>query len=169
VPDVLNRVTRSGVVVKNRSCKLLQKPALQDLFEERGVGDSGSDLFRSALELQFSLLDPSLDQLVKISDVGRFFDASPSLVMISFYSEMRRIDLVVGVIFVQEGRWSGPPQICDGPTGPSLSDFRLAFQLCLLMGSLEGGDLRLELIVDQRLLFTSGVLMVESGLLPIAI
>ena len=37
VHDVLNRVTRSVVVVKSWSCELLRELALQDLFRERRV------------------------------------------------------------------------------------------------------------------------------------
>jgi len=74
VPNVLNWVTRSGVVVKSWSCELLGELTLQDLFGEREVRDSCSDLFWSASELQFSLLESSLDHLVEVSDVKRFFN-----------------------------------------------------------------------------------------------
>ena len=49
---------------------------------------------------------------------------------------------------MEGGRQSGPPQICEGPIGPNLFDSILAFQLCLLMSSLEGGDLHLEQVVE---------------------
>ena len=101
MPDVLNRVTRSGVVVKSWSCELLKELALQDLFGERGVEDSGSDLFWSALDLQFSLLDPSYDQLVEGTDVWRFFNFFSCLPLISWCSETRRIGLAIGVVFIE--------------------------------------------------------------------
>jgi len=136
MPDVLNRVTRSGVVVKSWSCELLKELALQDLFGERGVEDSGSDLFWSALDLQFSLLDPSYDQLVEGTDVWRFFNfffvfAVDKLMLGNEENRPRyRSSLHRG------GRQSGPPQICDGPIRPSLFDSRITSRLCLLLGSL---------------------------------
>ena len=56
----------------------------------------------------------------------------------------------------------GPPQICDGPIGPSLPDSRFAFRWLLRLGVLEGDDLLLELVTVtlQYLL-----LAVRSGLL----
>ena len=134
------------------------------------VGDSGNDLIRSSSELQFSLLESSLYQLVQDSDVRRFFDSSPSLAVISFCSEMRQISLVARVLFVQ-GNVSLGRLIFVGPIGPSLSDFRLAFWLCLLLNSLKGSDLSLKWVVElpQCLLFTDDILAVEGDLLSIAI
>ena len=50
--------------------------------------------------------------------------------------------------------------------GPS---FRLAFQLRLLLGSLESSDLRLELVIVtlQCLLLVGNILAVEGGLLSV--
>ena len=75
------------------------------------------------MELQLSLLDPFLDQLVEDSDVRRFFDSG------------------------------------------------FTFRFCLLLGSLEDGDLRQELIVVmlQCLLLAGGILAVESSLLSVVI
>jgi len=42
MPDVLNWVAHSGVVIEGWSRELLRELALQDLFGERGVGDYGS-------------------------------------------------------------------------------------------------------------------------------
>ena len=148
VHDVLNWVTHSGVVIEGQSCKLTPKLALQDFLGERRVRDFVISLFWSASELQFSLLNPSLDQLIKGSDVGRLFDYSLSLAVISFCLKTRRIGLVA-VIFVEWGHRSGPPQICDGPIDPSLSNSSLAFRLRLLLGSLKSGDLRLELVIVE--------------------
>ena len=62
---------------------------LQDLFKESGVGDFVNSLFQSASELQFTLFDPSLDQLIEGLDVERFFNSSSNLAVISFCSETR--------------------------------------------------------------------------------
>ena len=64
-----------------------------------------------------------------------------------------------------------PPRIYDEPINPSLSDSRLAFRLCLLMGSLEGDNLRLELVVEllQQFLLMGGSLAVDGRLLPVVI
>ena len=100
MPDVLSQVTYFIIIVKGRSCELLRKLALQD--SKRGELETlTTAFFWSALELQFSLLDPSLDQLVEDSDVGRFFDSSPSLTVISFCLDTMRINLVIGVVFVE--------------------------------------------------------------------
>ena len=132
---MLNRITRS-VIVKSQSCELFWKLAHQDLFEERRVGDFGSGLFQSTSELQFRLLSLSLDQLVKSSDVGRFFESSASLAVISFCSEIRRIGLIVGVVFKEGRHQFAPPWIYDRPIGPRLSDSKLVFRLHLPLGSL---------------------------------
>ena len=55
------------------------------------------------MELQFSLLDPPLDQLIEGLDVEKFFDFFLSLVVIRFCLETRRIGLIVGVVFVEGG------------------------------------------------------------------
>ena len=144
---MLNWVTRFEIVVNSQSCELLRKLALQDLFEEREVRDSSGVMFRSASELQFSLLNPSLDKLIESSGIRRFFDSSPSLAVISFCPKMRRISLTVRVIFMQGERWSGLSQTCDRPVDPSLYDYRLAFRLRLLLGSLEDDNLCLKLVV----------------------
>ena len=65
--------THFGIVVESWSCELLQELALQDFFKKRGVSNFGSGLYWSTLELQFGLLDSSLDQLVEVSDVENSF------------------------------------------------------------------------------------------------
>ena len=66
-----------------------------------------------------------------------------------------------------------------GPAGLKLvmglstrvSNFGLVLWLHLLLGSLEGGDLRLELVIVpfQHLLLSGGIFAIESCLLPVAI
>ena len=84
---------------------------------------------------------------------------------------MRQIGLIVGVVFRVGGRQSGPPQICNGTICPSLSHFRLAFQLCLLLSALEGSDLHLKLVIVtlQCLLLAGDIPTIEGGLLSVMI
>ena len=82
-PCSRNRVTHSGVKVKSWSRELLRELTLQELFGEKGVRDSGSGFFQSTMELQFSLLNPYLDQLVEGSNVGGFFNSPPSMAVIA--------------------------------------------------------------------------------------
>ena len=89
VPDILNWVTHSGVAVKTSKLRTSSGLTLQDIFKQRGIGDSGSGLFYSTLELKFSLLDPPLDQFVQDLDAGRFFNFFLSLAVISFYLDTR--------------------------------------------------------------------------------
>ena len=91
VPNVLDRVAGSEVVVKDWSCELLRELTLQDLFGERGVKDFGSCLFLSAMELQLRLLDLPLDQVVEGLYVRELLDPPLSLVVLNSCSEMRRI------------------------------------------------------------------------------
>ena len=71
---------------------------------------------------------------------------------------------------MQGRNWSGLPQVRDRPVDPSLQAL-FVFRLCLDLGSLEGGDLRMELDAKllQRLMFMGGVFAVGSCLLSIAI
>ena len=89
-------------------------------------------------------------------DVGRFFYFSLGLAVISFCSKTRRIDLVVGVVFV------------EGDAGLNLSNSRLAFRLCLLLGFLEDSDLHLELVIELflRFLLMGDSLTIEGCLPP---
>jgi len=61
----------------------------------------GVACFNPLWSCNFILLDMFLDQLVEGSNVGRFFDFSSSLAVISFYLETRLIGLVVKVVFVE--------------------------------------------------------------------
>ena len=62
----------SGVVVKDRSPKLLRELALQDVFDEGGVEDLGS--WRHGVAWQLGFRNPFLNQLIKDSEVGRSTD-----------------------------------------------------------------------------------------------
>ena len=66
---------------------------------------------------------------------------------------------------------SGPPHVHVGPVDPSLPNSKFVLQLRLHLGSLEGGDLCMELVVElfQCLLLAVDVLAVESCLLSIVI
>ena len=92
----------------------------------------------STTKLQLSLLNLSLDQLVKGSDVGGLLNLLSSLVVLNPYSEIRRISFVVGVVFAHGKRQSGPPQIRDGFIDPCLPPFVFVLWLHLLLGALEG-------------------------------
>ena len=117
------------------------------------------------------LLDLPLDQLIEGSDVGGLLDLPSSLVVLKPRPETRRINFVVGAVLAQERCWSGSPQIHEGSISLRLLPSRFVLPLRLCLGALEGGDLRLELVVEllQRHLFTNDVLTVESRLLPVAI
>ena len=66
---------------------------------------------------------------------------------------------------------SRPPQVRGGPADSSLSGLRFILWLHLDLGSLEGGNLRLELVVVlfQQLLLSGGIIVVKSHLLSVAI
>ena len=83
MPDVLDQVANSEVVVKGRIHEFFQEFTLQDRFGEREIGVLGSGMFLSSMELQLSFLDLPLDQLVEGSDVREVLDPPPSLVMLS--------------------------------------------------------------------------------------
>jgi len=61
MPEVLEWVTGSGVVVKDWGCEVLRELTLQNCFRERGIRDFDSGLFRFAMELQLRFLDSPLD------------------------------------------------------------------------------------------------------------
>jgi len=73
----------------------------QNCFGERVIGDLGSAPFWSAMELQLGFLDASLDQLVEGLDIGKLLDPPSSLVVLNSHSGTKRIDLIVGAVFVQ--------------------------------------------------------------------
>ena len=89
MPDVLDWVTSFGVVVEGRSREFFREFTLQNGFRERGIGDLDNGLFRSAIELQLTFLDPSLDQLVEGLNVGELFYPPPSLVVLNSHSKTR--------------------------------------------------------------------------------
>ena len=126
-------------------------------------------MFRFTAELQFSLLDPSLDQLVEGSDVGRFFDFEFGSDKLLFGNEANRHHCQSSIH--GGGHLFELPQFCDGLIGPSVSDIRLVFRLHLLLGSLEGGDMRMELVIEllQRLMLIGGSFAVEVHLLSVTI
>ena len=125
---------------------------------------------RSVTKLQLRLLDPPLNHLVKGPNVMDLLDPFPGLVVLNSHSETRRISFVVGVVFTQERSWYGLSQACDGTVDQSLSNSRLVLRLHLPLGSLEGDNMRVELVVVlfQRLLLSGGIIAVESRLLPVA-
>ena len=69
------------------------------------------------MELQFSLFYPSLEQLIESSNARGFFDSPSSLVVIGFYLGMRRISLIIGVVFVEGGLDLGRLEFVLGLSG----------------------------------------------------
>jgi len=125
----------------------------KDSHSKIALGKGESDTFysglsRSAKELHLRFLDPPLDQLVEGSDVGKLLDSPPSLALLSSSSEMRRISFIVGTVFKQKRSQSGPPQVHDGPIDSGLSNSRFILCLYLHLGSLQGGDLPLEFVIE---------------------
>ena len=91
--------------------------------------------------------------------------------MLNSHLVTRQVIFVVEAVFARERRWSGPPQIRDGPNALRLYNSKFVQRLCLLLGPLEGGDLCLGLVVEliQHFMFMKDVLAIESCLLLIAI
>ena len=123
------------------------------------------------MELKFRFLDLLLDQLIEGSNVRELLDPPLSLAILSSRSKIRRINFTVRTIFTHERSRSGPPQVRDGLVDSTISNSRFVLKLRLHLGSLEGGDLHLELIIEllQHLLLTGGFLAVESCLLLVTI
>ena len=76
MPDVVEMITDSRVIVRSRSRELFRELALQNLLGKRGVVDLHNRKGRSAIELQLCLLDPSLDQLIESSNGSLFASTS---------------------------------------------------------------------------------------------
>jgi len=98
IPNVLDWVASFRVVVKCWSRDFIFWNSHSRIASE-GIGDLLSRLFWSATELQLSLFNLSLDQLIEDPDVGELFDP-PS----NSCSEATWINFVVRAIFVQGTR-----------------------------------------------------------------
>ena len=115
MPDVLDKVTGSEVVIKSQNCELLREFTLQDCFKE---GESVTlvvayfGLLRSCNLASSTTFGPACRgfKCVKI------LDPSLSLAVLNSRLEMRQVSFVVRTVFIQERSRPGPLRFVMGPS-----------------------------------------------------